>query len=104
MPNGATNTWSKSNSPSLRQNQGVSGCNRNVRGDRAGCCFLCDVVHQELERAQRICEATGDAAHWVAAVTLNDALTDYYASDYRLYQAASEVGITDEQWHAIKHL
>ncbi|BBY56937.1 hypothetical protein MSAR_00730 [Mycolicibacterium sarraceniae] len=24
MPNGATNTWSKSNSPSLRQNQGVS--------------------------------------------------------------------------------
>jgi hypothetical protein len=36
---------------------------------------------------------------WVA----NDALTDYYRSDSRIYQAAQEVGLTDEQWWAIKN-
>ena len=35
-------------------------------------------------------------------MTLNDALTNYFRSDTRLYRAAQEVGITDEQWHAIK--
>lgn len=79
------------------------GCNRRVRGDRIGCCFLCDVVIQELARAQRVCEATGDSTHWVAAVTLSDALTDYYRSDTRLYRAASAAGITDEQWRTIKY-
>ena len=37
------------------------------------------------------------------AVALNDALTAYYDSDRRIYLAARDVGITYEQWQAIKH-
>jgi hypothetical protein len=33
---------------------------------------------------------------------LNDTLTEYYRSDLRIYRAALGVGITDEQWNAIK--
>ena len=37
------------------------------------------------------------------AVALNDALTAYYDSNRRIYLAARDVGITYEQWQAIKH-
>lgn len=81
------------------------GCKRTVRpGDKhKACCFLCAVVVQELERAERLCQAIGgDIEHWLAAVVLNDALTEYYRSDGRIYRAALGVGITGDQWHAIK--
>jgi hypothetical protein len=67
------------------------------------CSFFCSTVAKALDRARRICEATGDYGHWATAVALNDALTTYRESDTRIYQAASEVGITDEQWWAIKY-
>ena len=82
------------------------GCGRMLpQGEtRYPCCsFLCTSVLQELERAQRLSQATGDTEHWLAVVALNDALTDYFRSDRRLYLAAQEVGITDKQWHAIKN-
>jgi hypothetical protein len=60
-------------------------------------------VAEALECAERVSKATGDTEHWLAAVALNDALTDYFRTDTRLYKAAQEVGITDEQWHAIKY-
>jgi hypothetical protein len=41
------------------------------------CSYLCDLVIRELAKAQRLCEATGITEHWRAAVTLNDALSDY---------------------------
>jgi hypothetical protein len=79
------------------------GCDRGVREGNDCCCFLCSVVAQELERAQRVCEAIGgDTEHWLAAVSLNDALTEYYRSDLRIYRAALESGLTDQQWCAIK--
>lgn len=81
------------------------GCGRTVREhpERTHCCFLCQVLDRELTRAQRICEATGDTEHWLAVVTLNDALSEYYKSDSRVYNAALSVGLTDEQWRAMKH-
>ena len=44
----------------------------------------------------------GNTEHWLAVVSLNDALTEYYRSDLRIYRAALESGFTDEQWQAIK--
>jgi hypothetical protein len=44
----------------------------------------------------------GDTEHWLAVVSLNDALTEYYRNDLRIYRAALESGFTDEQWQAIK--
>ena len=81
------------------------GCERVIgfSDDRPACSFLCNVVVQELERSQRICEATRDTDHWLAVVGLNDALTDYYASDSRVYHAAcSDGGMTDQEWRRIK--
>src|SRR6476646_2073259 len=46
-----------------------------------------------------ICGAT---EHWLAVVSLNDALSEYYRNDLRIYRAALESGFTDEQWQAIK--
>ncbi len=37
-----------------------------------------------------------------APVAMNDALTAYQASDQRIYSAAREVGISDEEWFAVK--
>jgi hypothetical protein len=77
------------------------GCNRVIQpgyNDRPACTFLCNVVAQELERAQRLCEALGgDTEHWLATVAFNDALTDYYRSDLRIYRAALEVGLPSRQ-------
>ena len=79
------------------------GCDRGRGRDHPACSYLCAVVAQELERAQRLCEALGgDTEHWLAVVALNDALTAYWTSDKRVYLAAREVGLTDEQWRAIK--
>jgi hypothetical protein len=43
----------------------------------------------------------GDTEHWLAVVSLNDALSEYYHNDLRINRAALESGFTDEQWHAI---
>ena len=60
----------------------------------SGCCALCSKVAQEVERASRLSQATGDRHHWEAAEALNDALTDYLRSDVRILKAAQEVGMS----------
>jgi hypothetical protein len=54
-----------------------------------------------MRRAQRVCEVTRDIDLWLAAVDLNDALTAYFQSHNRLYDAAREVGMTNEQWRSV---
>lgn len=44
----------------------------------------------------------GDTEHWLSVVALNDALSEYYRSDLRIYRTALSIGITDEQWQSIK--
>jgi hypothetical protein len=60
------------------------------------------LVNTELTEAQRLCAELGDGEHWAAAVGLNDAMTTYRDSDNRVYRAARDVGITDEQFRFIK--
>jgi hypothetical protein len=60
------------------------------------------VVISELLSAENVCAATGDGQHWAAVVALSDALTAYRESDNRVYRAARDTGLNDEQWHAIK--
>ena len=83
------------------------GCYRTINSGRDSydaCSYLCDLAIRELAKAQRLCEAgDGDTEHWLAAVALNDALSDYYRSDSRIYNQALEAGFTDEEWNAIKH-
>ena len=43
----------------------------------------------------------GDTEHWLAVVSLNDALSEYYRNDLRIYRSALESGFTDEQWQDI---
>jgi hypothetical protein len=81
------------------------GCNRRARnGEWDTCCHLCRFLMEELDRAQRVCQTLGQdgADYWSSAVALSDALTEYYRSELRIYQAARSVGITEQQWHAIK--
>ena len=59
-----------------------------------------------LSRSARTAYLRGNRDHRalaLAAATLNDALSDYYRSDSRVYNEAREIGITDEEWRAIKH-
>jgi hypothetical protein len=81
------------------------GCNRVVPRHRvkAACSILCQLVITELAEAQRVCVATGDGELWPTVVALNDALTAYRLSDTRVYRVARSVGLSDEQWRAIKH-
>lgn len=74
------------------------GCDRKRPPDHTYCTHLCSLVDSELTKARRIAEATGDTALWIAAVALNDSLTDYKTNDTRVYLAARDVGITGEQW------
>jgi hypothetical protein len=81
------------------------GCPRVVSPKRthSTCSLACGAVVDELANAQRVCAATGDGEHWAAAVALSDALTALRVSDRRVYRAARDIGLTDEQWRAIKH-
>jgi hypothetical protein len=73
---------------------------RRISGDT--CSILCEVVAKELESAQRLTAATGDGELWEAAVAINDSLTAYCLSQSRVYRAARAVGITPEQWRALR--
>ena len=71
------------------------------------CCIACRSVDIELIRAQRVCEAVGtgpvSGELWSCAVALSDMLSQYQQVDRRLKDIARSVGITIEQWQAIKH-
>lgn len=74
------------------------GCDRKRPRNHTYCTHLCFLMDRELDKARRITEATRDTAVWVAAVAFNDAFTAYQADYRRVYHAARDVGITDEQW------
>jgi hypothetical protein len=82
------------------------GCHGKSSPPNGYCSFVCKVIASELDKAQRICEALGAGGLtsdlWTEAVALSDCWTRYLELDRRLYRAAVEVGITDEQWTAIK--
>jgi hypothetical protein len=71
-------------SSSRRKPCAREGCPRTVKesDDHPACCFACRAVIDELARAERVCQAIGGSTeHWLAAVALNDALTEYLRSD-----------------------
>jgi hypothetical protein len=76
-------------------------------GGHTYCSFVCRAIARELERAQRVCEALGPDSPmvlelWTETVALSDAWSRHIALDRRLYREVMSVGITDEQWRAIK--
>lgn len=84
------------------------GCERRTTfrtGKERYCSAVCRSVDIELTRTQRVCEAVGSQSVdlWCAAVAMSDAVTEYLLLDEQLHQAATEVGITDERWLAIKY-
>jgi hypothetical protein len=81
------------------------GCDRIVRSEHRydTCSFMCHAVRMELDQAERVCVATGDTEHWLAAVDLNEALIAYRSSDLRMFRAAKDRGVTVGQWQSIKH-
>ena len=82
------------------------GCKRGVRGGYRCCSYLCNVVTDRIEQAERMCKALGpgrtSTAMWVAAVELGDALTHEQKLGTQMYRLAVEQGITAEEWSAIK--
>ena len=87
------------------------GCQQRVATDKPGnrfCSFSCRAINYELRDAQRVCEAVGPCSTaagelWVAAVAVSDALSEYQRLDRKLFSFAQSVGISTEQWFAIKH-
>ena len=55
------------------------GCKHGVRDGYRCCSYLCNVVTDRLDQAERMCRALGpgsvSTAMWVAAVEVGDALT-----------------------------
>lgn len=70
------------------------------------CCYLCRVIHFEERKVKRVCEALGSSPAtdelWSSAVAMSEALSRYLAADAELQDAARSVGLSDEQWQAIK--
>jgi hypothetical protein len=64
------------------------------------------LIAQEIDKAQRACEAIGNTPLttelWTEVVALSDAWTRYQDVDYRLYKEAVAAGFTGKQWQAIK--
>ena len=84
------------------------GCQGSIRpSGHEHCSFICGAIAQELERAQRVCEAIGPGTPlaselWAEAVALSDGWSRHIELDRRLYREALSVGFTREQWQAIK--
>jgi hypothetical protein len=94
--------------PKPRRKRGCAreGCKRGVRDGYRCCSYLCNVVTDRLEQAERMCKAIGpgsvSTAMWVAVVELGDALTLEQKLETRMYRLAVEQGITAAEWSAIK--
>jgi hypothetical protein len=82
------------------------GCKRGVRDGYRRCSYLCNVVTDRIEQAERMCKALGpghtSTAMWVAAVELGDALTLEQKLETQMYRLAIDQGFTAEEWSAIK--
>lgn len=84
------------------------GCSELISSSKNRyCSFLCKVVEREVVGAQRLCEALGTDTPtvpelWAEAVALSDAWSRYRGIERALFRRAQSVGVTDEQWQAIK--
>jgi hypothetical protein len=89
--------------PDRRRRCAREGCGRPVKNTRPHCSLICSVFSDEIDRAQRLCQALGgDTEHWSAITSLGDALSDLFESDRRIFLAARAVGITPAAWEQIK--
>lgn len=86
------------------------GCSRPISALKPGrryCTFACRAINFELEATQRVCTAVGSipatAGLYGAVVALNAALDEYQRLDRELFDAARGVGITSDQFYAIKY-
>lgn len=80
------------------------GCSRRANSGRETCSALCTAVVAEMSASQRVVEAIGtpDGELWATAVGLNDAVSAFRTADAEVYSAARRVGITSQQFQAIK--
>lgn len=82
------------------------GCTARRPAGRGYCTALCTELATEMRKAQRICEAIGPspvtAELWSTAVALSDTRTELARLEFKVYEAARSVGITDEQWNSIR--
>lgn len=78
------------------------GCGRWATAGCVACSQICMLLTQELDKAARVHEATGDARHLELARGMNRAVTAYFISDHEIYKAARASGFTNDQWRAIK--
>ena len=83
------------------------GCTSRLRkGESSDCCFMCRLITEELKRTLNVCTALGaegvSSELWAEAVAVSDGWTRFLQLDRQLYRAALAVGITNEQYQAIK--
>lgn len=83
------------------------GCGRPVLVDgNSFCSHLCRLVTQEQVRTHRVCSVVGACPATselsTSAAELAAALGRYFTAEDKVYKAAQSVGITFEQWRAIR--
>lgn len=81
------------------------GCVRTAPYGTAYCTKTCSAVAEEIQIAERLATVLGTPATYelyAAAVTLNDALTEYRDLDHSIHQAAVDVGMAKAQWRELK--
>jgi hypothetical protein len=70
------------------------------------CSYLCNVVADRIDQAERTCRALGPSPTsvemWTSVVGLGDLLTRVQHLETQMYRQAVARGFTDEQWSAIK--
>lgn len=81
------------------------GC-ESRRTTRGYCTVMCKAIDTEMARIQRIQHTMGPspllAEWWAEVVTLGDAWSRRLDITKRLAALAEELGITEEQWQAMK--
>ncbi len=82
------------------------GCERPRAEKATHCSFLCKAIECELARIQRLSEAVGPspvvAELWSHATTVGDSWSEVLRLHDHLAQEAEAVGISAEQWSAIR--
>lgn len=93
--------------PEARKPCSREGCLHPASGRSRWCSFVCKQVDREMDAAQRICNMAGNTPQaselWCNVVELSDVLTKVKALKDEIYQAAMDVGMSNEQWHAAVH-
>jgi hypothetical protein len=82
------------------------GCTRSTVDGYEYCSYFCRVLNRELDSAQRVCEVVGAAGRtaelWASIVAAADGWSEYQQLQMEIHEAALSVGMTEEQWRAIK--